>query len=219
MQYNQQKKMNNTITYIVNTSVSPYYKIGKTCNLENRLKQLKGSISFMDIEVVHTFDADIEAHLHLAFAEYRRSGEWFELSNEQIEHLKMINVGSLFTDEDVVSIAVDSNLHLTLTKSAMLDVSKLTWGARDLYVRLYTNMGLNKTLFHFNKWEYMNKYGVKSVTTMDAYIKELELAQMIQQTEHANWYWANPKYLYSGCENHLLGQMLKSRLNNIQTKV
>jgi hypothetical protein len=176
------------------------------------MKQLKGSISFMDIEVVHTIDMDVEASLHVGLSDYRVKGEWFDLTDVQIENIKTFDFKSLFTDEDIVSIYVGDRVYITLVRSAMEDMAKLSGGGKNLFVHLYKNMGLNKTIFYFNKWDYMTKLGINSVKVVDAYIKELEDACMMQKSHKTNWYWANPKYLYRGSEKHLLSMKFKSIL-------
>lgn len=68
------------------------YKIGRTKNVELRMKQLEG-IPFKT-ELIHTIpcedDTKFEAELHERYKSKRKTGEWFELSKKDIEELKNI---------------------------------------------------------------------------------------------------------------------------------
>lgn len=69
------------------------YKIGKTNNLDNRLKLFHVKLPF-DIHLIHAIpsgDIDLlEKELHQKYDAQRINGEWFELSDEDIEEIKKL---------------------------------------------------------------------------------------------------------------------------------
>jgi hypothetical protein len=72
-----------------------WYKIGRTNYLSDRLASLSTLPPF-DLELIHAIDCDdsrkAEAELHQTFAEKRVKGEWFLLSEEDVEVIMDIDV-------------------------------------------------------------------------------------------------------------------------------
>ena len=68
------------------------YKIGKAVNVENRTKQFGVKLPFR-WEIVATKASDnyskLEADLHRRFAEQRLEGEWFDLSDADLETISL----------------------------------------------------------------------------------------------------------------------------------
>ena len=68
-----------------------YYKIGLSTNVEKRVKQLSTLPPF-DVTLIHKIETgdmhQLESELHERFAEKRANGEWFVLSNEDLEWLR-----------------------------------------------------------------------------------------------------------------------------------
>jgi hypothetical protein len=66
----------------------PFYKIGKSINFEKRLKQIKLQLPY-PVEVVHTIStpeySKLEAYWHQRFRSKRTNGEWFLLTDEDVE--------------------------------------------------------------------------------------------------------------------------------------
>jgi hypothetical protein len=65
----------------------PYYKIGKTRDFGRRFDEIRLQLPFPveEIHKIETEDPDgIEAYWHRRFAEKRKNGEWFELSDTDI---------------------------------------------------------------------------------------------------------------------------------------
>jgi hypothetical protein len=66
----------------------PYYKIGKTVNLEQRLTQIGLQLP-EPVEVVHKIETDdvsgIESYWHRRFGGKRANGEWFSLTEEDVK--------------------------------------------------------------------------------------------------------------------------------------
>lgn len=73
------------------------FKIGSTCHVDNRLKDLGNSIPGGHFELILLFPtkdwAACEATLHLLFESKRINGEWFSLEDEDINLLYDITKG------------------------------------------------------------------------------------------------------------------------------
>lgn len=78
--------------YIISSELG-FYKIGRTKNVASRMTQLKSMP--LKVELVHTIACEdelkFEKELHERFKDKRKSGEWFSLSEKDIEELKLIN--------------------------------------------------------------------------------------------------------------------------------
>ena len=79
------KSPNQTCTYIIKDG-SGLFKIGKTSDINSRLKNLR--VGNPLIELVHKIDKDIEEILHKIFEKKRVNGEWFSLSNDDLSFIK-----------------------------------------------------------------------------------------------------------------------------------
>jgi len=70
------------------------YKIGQTTQLDDRIKQLGIQLPY-ELELVHAVGTDhvlsAEQLLHKRYASKRQKGEWFALSDEDIEEIKGLN--------------------------------------------------------------------------------------------------------------------------------
>ena len=69
---------NKVIVYFVYDKGTKYTKIGKTININNRLKDL--SVSNINLRLVYITDKNNELFYHKKFKNKRISGEWFNLS-------------------------------------------------------------------------------------------------------------------------------------------
>lgn len=71
-----------------------YFKIGKSVDFEKRLGQIKLQLPYL-VEVVHTIRAtnpsQVETHWHRRFAPLRRNGEWFELTEAEVNEFKSVS--------------------------------------------------------------------------------------------------------------------------------
>lgn len=72
----------------------PFFKIGKSIDFEKRLGQIKLQIPYA-VEVVHVIRAahplQAEAHWHRRFASLRQNGEWFLLSQAEVDEFKSVS--------------------------------------------------------------------------------------------------------------------------------
>lgn len=75
--------------YIYLLHCGPYYKIGRTVDLEKRLPQLAIQLPYKP-ELIHTIASKTpdltEDFFHRIFAEKRMNGEWFRLNEEDIRY-------------------------------------------------------------------------------------------------------------------------------------
>ena len=84
----------NGVVYLLRAG--PFYKIGKASDFDRRLRQIKLQLPY-PVEVVHTIAcADIshvETLWHKRFASRRQTGEWFVLTDEEVQeftqHVRM----------------------------------------------------------------------------------------------------------------------------------
>ena len=71
-----------------------YYKIGRTKNLERREREIKLQLPFK-VELIHHIKTNnpikTEKYWHDHFATRRQNGEWFCLTNSDVEEFKRIN--------------------------------------------------------------------------------------------------------------------------------
>lgn len=194
-------------TYIMRTNVSPYFKIGKSIDVQKRKGQIKGSVSFIDMQVEHTFDIDIESELHAIYAEYRVKGEWFNLSQEQIDEIKRLDANRVkayfINTEDMLFTPDALELYFTLSPNA-----------RELLWHFTLNIKKDTTILYFSKWDYMVRVGLKSVKPIEKALEELEKAEVILMSHKVNWYWCNPKYLFRGSMARLIKAINKKRRYN-----
>lgn len=87
--------------YIIKAETGEY-KIGRTRNVPNRMKLFAVKLPF-DFEIIHFFPCldvyDAESFLHHFYTSQRKRGEWFTLTDEDVETLKSIEC---FVDFDFV---------------------------------------------------------------------------------------------------------------------
>jgi len=72
-------------TYLIKNKRNNLYKIGRSNNPKNREKTLQSEEPL--IEMIKTWDEDIESKLHLEYKKYRVRGEWFNLSKIQVRYI------------------------------------------------------------------------------------------------------------------------------------
>lgn len=82
------------IYILKDTEISGYYKIGKTRKPHERMKAFGVHLPFAAelIHVIECYSADeVERRLHGQFADKRKRGEWFALTDEDVAALKLIH--------------------------------------------------------------------------------------------------------------------------------
>jgi hypothetical protein len=71
--------------YIIHATGTNLYKIGQTRNLKARLRGLQTSSPYPLRMIDKCFGSqDLEFYIHREFADYRKTGEWFEFSEAQV---------------------------------------------------------------------------------------------------------------------------------------
>lgn len=90
----RKRRINAWFGYVYVLKCGDHYKIGQSKRPRKRLTQLRTG-SPHPIEVVHTLRTAhfraIERTLHVKFRDKRGTGEWFALSDEDIEYIKSID--------------------------------------------------------------------------------------------------------------------------------
>ena len=76
------------LVYVIRAGQTNLYKIGRTTNIDRRLRQLQtmNSQPLTVVKLIQCHDAiAVESAFHQKFKLYRRQGEWFELSESAIK--------------------------------------------------------------------------------------------------------------------------------------
>jgi prophage antirepressor-like protein len=73
-------------TYLMQDTFRGYYKIGKSKDPKVREGTLQAEVP--TIELVHVIESDIENYLHKKFDSKRLRGEWFDLSEADVNYIK-----------------------------------------------------------------------------------------------------------------------------------
>lgn len=86
------KRPTEGVVYLLQAGL--YFKIGKSIGFEKRLAQIKLQLPYT-VEVVHVIQAanisEVEAHWHRRFAALRQNGEWFMLTQAEVEEFKNVS--------------------------------------------------------------------------------------------------------------------------------
>ena len=79
-----------TFIYLMHNERNGYYKIGRANNVEYRERTLQGEDP--QITTIHTISSTtaLEKELHHFFSEKRIRGEWFNLSQEDVDFIKSL---------------------------------------------------------------------------------------------------------------------------------
>lgn len=76
-------------------SVSGHYKIGKSINPHDRIRTFGVKLPF-EVEIIHTIKSlqyhALEKFLHAKFDDKRVNGEWFNLSDDDVDYVKSLAV-------------------------------------------------------------------------------------------------------------------------------
>ena len=105
--------MKNRFIYIIKAyDDNLYYKIGITNKIEKRLKALKTGNN-NEIEAIFLFQSDyaskIESKIHLLYKTKRVKGEWFLLSNDEVEKVK----NKIIESENILNkLKLDGNIFI-----------------------------------------------------------------------------------------------------------
>lgn len=79
------------------------YKIGRTKNLNNRISSINGILPY-DTELIHAIETEdykeAERYFHRKFAHRCIRGEWFQLTEKDVEQLKQISEYPIRKEEE-----------------------------------------------------------------------------------------------------------------------
>ena len=88
------KPLKPTFIYLVIDERTGYIKIGQARNPSARERTLQSENPQVAMLLCSLADAELERELHQEFAQYRIRGEWFKLSENDIEHIKKRTLNS-----------------------------------------------------------------------------------------------------------------------------
>ena len=125
-----------TKTYLILDSGANLIKIGRSVNVEDRLKSLQCGCGSR-LEIKHVFDADIEDLLHIEFCHARKHGEWFDVNYREVVNF----------------VNTDKNM-----KGAYAERMDTTIRIKPVEKKLSKSA---KYLIGFNKWIELMKVGEK----------------------------------------------------------
>ena len=80
------KEKKQSKTYILKDTSSKLYKIGRSSNVEERLKSL--SVANPNLKIILVIDSNVEKQLHKHFKEKKVSSEWYSLNSSDIDYVK-----------------------------------------------------------------------------------------------------------------------------------
>jgi len=82
-----EKKSAAGYVYLVHMEGTSFYKIGKSTNVESRIKKIATFLP-LEIEVVYSFAVDdmaqVEKELHSLYAAKQVRGEWYDLTDAEV---------------------------------------------------------------------------------------------------------------------------------------
>lgn len=124
------------------------YKIGKTNDLKWRIGQLQGA-NPLDIRVAHVIYTEkhslVELALHSIFADNRVRGEWFQLSQNDLELIKSMSV------DDILDRAVFTQNIASAVKTTHPQVWPLDWETIQLPEKFIVPVKILNQSIHGNK--------------------------------------------------------------------
>ena len=86
--FNKNSKWYNS-TYIIKTKGHNYYKIGRSANVEKRIKSLQTNCPFQLEILIKVADCSLnEKYWHKHFEKYKTYGEWYKFQDKQVRELR-----------------------------------------------------------------------------------------------------------------------------------
>ena len=90
---NKENETVNGFVYLIKIKDKNKYKIGLTSNLKQRISSLSNQNPF-EIKLITAIENNdiykLESELHKKFADKNIKGEWFELSQKDVDYIKRI---------------------------------------------------------------------------------------------------------------------------------
>jgi hypothetical protein len=84
----ERRKMPETFIYLMKDEINGYHKIGRSKTPHKREKTLQSEKPSITLVYSCKANIDEESLLHKKYNEYRIRGEWFNLSEQQLEEIK-----------------------------------------------------------------------------------------------------------------------------------
>lgn len=188
------KKCSSSIIYFIRNEYNGLLKIGKTNNLQRRIKEIENCFNFLGLDtsklVVEAIsycpygmnNGKVETYYHNLFKEKRKNGEWFDISYEELVdslYVDYIINGVIVTVEDendfpngVKKLTLAENNYETLkeniSNALKEDISKQL-GIFDMFYCLKKNDNITYSEELFN---YIMSLDSSSDTNLDNKIKQ-----------------------------------------------
>lgn len=114
--------------YFIKNTFTNNYKIGKTKNLDKRLKQLQtGCDSQLIIyKYIETINFKTETHIHNYFKKYKILGEWYNITSNDIDKIIELIDGShnyeKLSMKDLRLVAKINNIKANLRKDQIIEL-------------------------------------------------------------------------------------------------
>lgn len=111
-----------SIVYFIRNKYTGYVKIGKTTDLRRRFKEIQNGFHFLGLDTHELIleaiaycpygvdNSKVETYYHQLFKDYRKNGEWFDVSYDQLMNTLIIDYvinGVFVTVEDVLDYKPD----------------------------------------------------------------------------------------------------------------
>ena len=113
-----------SLVYFIRNKYTGYVKIGKTTDLKRRFKEIENGFHFLGLDTHELileaiaycpYGVDyskVETYYHRLFKDYRKNGEWFDITYDQLMNTLIVDYvvnGVLVTVEDVLDYKPDYN--------------------------------------------------------------------------------------------------------------
>ena len=149
-----------SVVYFIRNKYTGYVKIGKTTDLKRRFKEIENGFHFLGLDTHELIleaiaycpygvdNSKVETYYHHIFKDYRKNGEWFDITYDQIMNTLIVDYvinGVLVTVEDVLDYKPDYNFKVEET-----DVNMLRNKGKNELIKKYENyFGLyNSDIFY-----------------------------------------------------------------------
>lgn len=95
--YKEKTSSNKTYIYLMIDNSNGYYKIGRSIKPKKRERTLQSEKPTIDLLFYWSSYLIVETELHEYFADKRIRGEWFNLTDEDIQYIKSIAGNNIIT--------------------------------------------------------------------------------------------------------------------------
>ncbi len=194
-------------TYFVKNNINSLIKIGKATNVQNRLVQLKGQISFVELSLFHYLEGDYEDYFHSLYENHRKSGEWFDIPNVTVSEINThwdnaIGLKQIDAIPDEVDKVSRTDTHFRIYDEGQDALIKCNNSEKNLIFGII-KLGLvakntNEILLNKARREQISKCAGVDVRSLQNSLYRLIKKNLI--VRHKGIMLLNPKLFFSGDE-------------------